>query len=52
MNAGRPATEFRGALTGQFFATADLLGLAKERSWLMKAATAIIQHWHKQNARK
>ncbi|MBI3867404.1 MAG: hypothetical protein HY299_02650 [Verrucomicrobia bacterium] len=35
----------------KFFATSDVLELAKDRNWLVRATTAINQHWHKQNAR-
>ena len=36
----------------KFFATADLLEIAKDRSWLVKMTTAIHMHWQKQNATK
>jgi hypothetical protein len=36
----------------KYFATADLLELAKDRAWLVKITTAINQHWQKQNAKK
>jgi len=36
----------------KYFATADLLETAKDRSWLVKMTTAIIAHWQKQNAKK
>jgi len=36
----------------KFFATSDVLELAKDRNWLVRATAAINQHWHKQNARK
>jgi hypothetical protein len=36
----------------KFFATADLVELAKDRAWLVKVTNAVNQHWHKQNARK
>jgi hypothetical protein len=36
----------------KYFATADLLEIAKDRSWLVKMTTAINQHWHRQNSRK
>src|SRR5271170_8306176 len=36
----------------KYFATADLLEIAKDRSWLVKITTAINQHWQKQNSRK
>lgn len=35
----------------KFFATADLLELAKDRSWLAKATNTICQHWQKKNLR-
>lgn len=34
----------------KFFATADILELAKDRSWLVKVTTTINQHWQKKNA--
>lgn len=36
----------------KFFATADVLDLTKDRSWLVKITMAINGHWHKQNATK
>jgi hypothetical protein len=36
----------------KYFATADLLETAKDRSWLVKMTTVINQHWQKQNFRK
>ena len=36
----------------KYFATADLLEIAKDRSWLVKMTTAINTHWQKQNAAK
>ena len=36
----------------KFFATADVLELAKDRNWLVRATNAISQHWHGKNARK
>lgn len=36
----------------KFFATADVLELAKDRSWLVKVTTVITQHWHRQNSQK
>src|ERR1700729_180110 len=36
----------------KYFATADILELAKDRPWLVKMTTAINQHWQRQNARK
>ena len=36
----------------KFFATAEVLELAKDRSWLVKITNAVNQHWQKKNARK
>jgi len=36
----------------KYFATADLLEIAKDRNWLVKMTTAINQHWQRKNARK
>ena len=36
----------------KFFATADVLELAKDRSWLVKLTNTINQHWQKKNARR
>ena len=36
----------------KYFATADVLELTKDRSWLMKITNTICQHWQKQNTRK
>jgi hypothetical protein len=36
----------------KFFATADLLDLTRDRSWLAKMTNTINQHWHRQNSRK
>jgi hypothetical protein len=36
----------------KYFATADLLETAKDRSWLVKMTTAINTHWQKQNSKK
>jgi hypothetical protein len=36
----------------KYFATADLLEIAKDRSWLVKMTTTINTHWQKQNAKK
>jgi hypothetical protein len=36
----------------KFFATADVLELTKDRSWLVKLTNTINQHWQKKNARK
>ena len=35
----------------KYFATADLLEIAKDRSWLVKMTTTINTHWQKQNAK-
>jgi hypothetical protein len=35
----------------KYFATADLLEIAKDRAWLVKMTTAINTHWQKQNAK-
>ena len=36
----------------KYFATADVLEMAKDRHWLIKVTNTICQHWQKQNARK
>jgi len=36
----------------KYFATADVLEISKDRSWLVKVTNTICQHWQKQNARK
>lgn len=36
----------------KFFATADLLDLVKDRSWLAKVTNAVNLHWQRKNARK
>jgi hypothetical protein len=36
----------------KFFATSELLELAKDRAWLVKVTNAINQHWQKNNASK
>jgi hypothetical protein len=36
----------------KYFATADVLELTKDRSWLVKVSNTICQHWQKQNAKK
>lgn len=36
----------------KFFAAADVLELAKDRHWLVRATNAVSQHWHGKNARK
>jgi hypothetical protein len=36
----------------KYFATADLLELLNDRTWLVKATNTISQHWQHQNARK
>jgi hypothetical protein len=33
----------------KYFATADLVEIAKDRAWLTKMTTAINTHWHKKN---
>jgi hypothetical protein len=36
----------------KFFATADILDLVKDRSWLAKITNTVNQHWQKKNARQ
>src|ERR1017187_2271478 len=36
----------------KFFATADVLELIKDRSWLAKMTNTVNQHWQKKNARQ
>ncbi len=36
----------------KFFATADLLELLKDRSWLVKMTNTVNQHWRGKNARQ
>jgi hypothetical protein len=36
----------------KFFATADVLGVVKDRSWLAKMTNTVNQHWQKKNARQ
>jgi hypothetical protein len=36
----------------KFFATADVREHSQDRNWLVRATTAIYQHWHQKNARK
>jgi hypothetical protein len=36
----------------KYFATADLLETARDRSWLVKMTSAINAHWQSQNAKK
>ena len=36
----------------KYFATADVLELAKDRGWLVKVTNTICQHWQWQNGRK
>ena len=36
----------------KYFATADVLELAKDRGWLVKVTNTICQHWQRQNGRK
>ena len=38
--------------SGKYFAAADVLEAAKDRSWLVKVTNTICQHWQHQNARK
>ncbi len=36
----------------KYFSTAEMLELAKDRSWLAKVTNTVSQHWQKKNARK
>ena len=36
----------------KYFATADILDLAKDRAWLAKVTNAISHHWKEKNAHK
>lgn len=36
----------------KYFATADILEMAKDRSWLVRITNTICQHWQRQNAAK
>ena len=36
----------------KFFATAELLELAKDKAWLVKVTNAVNQHWQRNNAAK
>jgi hypothetical protein len=36
----------------KYFATADVLELMADRSWLVKVTNAVNQHWQKKNAHK
>ena len=36
----------------KFFATVDVLELAKDRSWLSRMTNTVNQHWQKKNARQ
>jgi hypothetical protein len=36
----------------KFFATADILELSKDRTWLAKLTNTIGQHWREKNCRK
>jgi hypothetical protein len=36
----------------KFFATAELLELAKYKTWLVKVTNAVNQHWQRNNASK
>jgi hypothetical protein len=38
--------------SGKYFAAADVLEAAKDRSWLVKVTNTICLHWQHQNARK
>jgi hypothetical protein len=39
------------ANSAKYFATADLLEIAKDRSWLVRMTTTINAHWQKQNGK-
>ena len=36
----------------KFFATSDILELAKDRNWLVRVTSAIYQHWQGKNAKR
>jgi hypothetical protein len=36
----------------KFFATAELLELVKDKSWLVKVTNTVNQHWQRNNANK
>ena len=36
----------------KYFATADIVEMAKDRSWLVRVTNTICQHWQRQNAAK
>jgi len=36
----------------KFFATLELLELAKDRAWLSKVTNVVNEHWRKQNAQR
>jgi hypothetical protein len=36
----------------KYFATADLMEMAKDRAWLVKVTVAINSHWQRQNSKK
>jgi hypothetical protein len=36
----------------KFFATKEVLEMAKDEKWLHRVTVAIYQHWHQRNARK
>jgi hypothetical protein len=36
----------------KFFATTEIIELAKDQKWLARVTATINQHWHNQNARK
>jgi hypothetical protein len=41
-----------GKNAAKYFATADVLEMAKDRAWLVKVTNTISQHWQHQNTRK
>jgi hypothetical protein len=36
----------------KFFATAELMELSKDKTWLVKVTNAVNQHWQRNNATK
>lgn len=36
----------------KYFATVEVLEVAKDRAWLSKATNTVVQHWQKKNERK
>ena len=36
----------------KFFATADVLELSRDRTWLVKMTSAVCQHWQRQNLKR